>query len=466
MRILRTCGRFRLSSFLGLIGAAALVPACSSDGSGGGGGGAAFVPPAPFAVALSTGGPDRLMAATAGPGGSFYAAGYSAAGPSDPKQVVVVKILPTGSLDATFGTGGVAVTGLVFTPGAGDGADEIDVAVQSTGKIVVSATVAAGGSAPAGDTDVAVARLNADGTVDSSFGTAGVLSLSLNEALDDGGPVGKDGSRALAIDPTDDRIYLHAFQRNEGATRTDTDFAVVRVTADGAPDTSFGGGDGKFVLDIGEANATPRALAVLSDRSVLASGYANTGGGAQPVLYRLTSSGDLVESFAVGGVYHHAVLAVQTEIYGFAVHGTALVTAGYGRETGSRNDWVSLRFHTGSGDRDLDWGGSSIGAVLINPSPNPAVGSNCRSAVGLPGGKTILLGSTGTSPTRKAVFAVLAADGTLDPAYGAAPHLVPFGANTDDQFWGGALSGTQALLVGWRVSSGSEDAYALLLPVQ
>ena len=96
-----------------------------------------YEPPEPMALDLSAGGPDQLQSATPGPDGSFYAAGFMAETPTGARTVIVVKGSPDG-LDEDFGDQGVAATPLEFRGGN----DEIDVAVQPSGKILVSATVA------------------------------------------------------------------------------------------------------------------------------------------------------------------------------------------------------------------------------------------------------------------------------------------------------------------------------------
>ena len=62
---------------LGLIGMAASCD--DGDDDDGGPTPPSFSVPAPFAVELSPDGPDQLHAAAAGPGGSFYVAGFAAA---------------------------------------------------------------------------------------------------------------------------------------------------------------------------------------------------------------------------------------------------------------------------------------------------------------------------------------------------------------------------------------------------
>lgn len=436
-------------------------------------GGDPFVLPTPIAVRLSTAGPDQLQSATAAPDGKFYAAGFAGAAVTGPRYVTVVKLTTTG-LDPTFGTGGVFTSAVEFLGGA----DEVDVATQPDGKLIVSATVAS--AANPDDRDIAVLRVNPDGTLDTTFGDNGVRVVDLNTAHDNGTAlVGLDASRALAIDP-DGRIYLHAVSRGlgdatGGGPRTDTDFTVARLTADGALDTAWGDA-GMQRLDIQESNATPRGLRVFADGTVIAGGYANSPGlgTVQAVLYKLAADGTRDTTWATDGLFHETVLAVQTEIYNFAIHGANLVTAGYGRNAGTANDYVSMRFDLATGARDLTWGGTANGAVVVDPS-GTMLGSNCRNAIGLPRGRTALIGSTGPAnlPAQDAVIVILDDNGRVDTAsYGDGVHTFPLGSNGNDQLWGGAVSGDHAVFVGYQgggqaqTDTTNDDAYVLVLPLR
>jgi len=429
-----------------------------------------FVPPTPFAVRLSAAGPDQLQAATAAPGGKFYAAGYAAATLAGPRFVTVVKYAAAG-LDTTFGTAGVVTTAVDFKGGVG----EVTLATQPDGKILVSATVAS--ATNANDRDVAVIRLLDTGALDMSFGTQGVATLNLNDAiLNNTTLAGLDASRGLAANATG--IFVHASSRGlgnaaAGGPRLDTDFTVVKLTPAGVIDSTFGT-DGQFRLDIQESTAAPRGLKVFDDGTLLASGYAASPGigTSQPVLYKLTAAGALDTTFADGGVFHEAILALQTEVYNFAIHGTKIVTGGYGGNTGATNDYISLRFDLQTGVRDLTWG-SANGAVVFDPS-GAMLGSNCRNAVALPGGKTLLIGSTGPGnmPAQDAVFAVLDGSGKLDTTYGSGIHKFPLGANGNDQFWGGAVSGDQVSVVGYHgggaapTETNNDDAYGAVFTIR
>ncbi len=435
---------------------------------------APFVPPTPFAVPLSATGPDQLQSAVPGPDGTFYAAGFAAQTLAGPRFVTVVQLSPTGPVNTFGGGDGVATTTLDFRGGAG----EVGLARQSDGKLILTATVA-NATNPA-DRDIAVARLDADGSPDPTFGDNGVRIVDLNTAIDVNGTLtGLDAARGVAIG-AGDVIYVYGVSRGDGNNmagnpRTDTDYTLAKLTASGARDMTFGGGDGKWTLDLQESNATARGVNLLPDGNVLASGYANSPGlgTVQPVLAKVSAEGMLVAGFGNGGVFHDTVLATQTEVYNVAVHGTNLVTAGYGRDSGTQNDWVSLRFNATTGARDTTWGGAPNGAVVIDVS-GAMIGDNCRSALALPGGKTALIGSTGPSnmPAQDAAIAILDATGMLDTAYGDGVHTFVLGANGNDQFWGGAVSGTNLLIVGYQGGGAAptetlnDDSWGVIVPLQ
>ncbi len=461
-----------------------------------------FVVPTPFAVPLSVAGPDQLQSAAAGPDGTFYAAGFVGQTVASKRFVTVVRYLPTGAPDATFGANGIVATPIEFVGGA----DEVDLAIQVDGKILVSGTTAS--PTITGDRDLGIARLDINGTLDTTFGTLGVAIISLNDAIMNGTtPTGADSSRSLAVAATGE-IFLHGASRGVGkksadanAERTDTDYTVVKLLPDGTVDTAGFGGQsitlgngfthaadtkpGQFRLDIQETNATARALKVLDDGKLMVSGYARTpssGNTVQPVLFKLAANGTLDTTWGADaqGVFHEPVLAVQTEVYNIALHSDGkFTTAGYGRAAGDTNDFISLRFHvdpaSGANVRDLTFNNATTGALVFDPS-GAMLGSNCHNALALPNGKTLLIGAMGPSnlPAQDAVVAFADGTGQLDTAYGDGVHVFKLGADGNDQFWGATVSGTKAIVVGYKgggaanaqTETTNDDAFAVIFDLQ
>ncbi|TET06487.1 calcium-binding protein, partial [Candidatus Dependentiae bacterium] len=89
------------------------------------------------------------------------------------KKIVVIIVafcniglIATGSLDSSFGT-----DGRVTISFGGSNDQALATVFQPDGKIVV-----AGHSNASGDFEFGLARYNADGSLDSSFGTAGLVT--------------------------------------------------------------------------------------------------------------------------------------------------------------------------------------------------------------------------------------------------------------------------------------------------
>ena len=137
----------------------------------------------------------------------------------------VVRYLPDGTPNQNFGNGGI-----VITPFAGNGAQANAVAVQPDGKIVIAGgAIAANGV----DADFAVARYNADGSLDDNFGAHGIATIDLGTENDD--------ATGLALQ-SDGKIVL--------AGNAGEDVGLVRLLPTGSLDPTFGN-LGKSVTKIG-----------------------------------------------------------------------------------------------------------------------------------------------------------------------------------------------------------------------
>ena len=149
------------------------------------------------------------------------------------------------------------------------------------GQILISGETSASGGG-----DFAVARLTASGALDTSFGTGG-------KAVVDFG--GDDSANDLALQ-SDGKIVL------AGQTTAGTgggDFAVARLTAAGALDTSFGTA-GKTLVDF---SGTDRGFGVAlapDGGAVVAGASAVTGAGTFAIAH-LTAAGALDPGFGTGG---------------------------------------------------------------------------------------------------------------------------------------------------------------------
>lgn len=216
-----------------------------------------------------------------------------------------------GDLDTTFGGTGY----VTFQPGGNGAAGAVNaskydegraVSIDSTGRYLLAGNSrnALGGSGPV------LIRYLSDGSVDTSFGTAGVVVLGDGT----GGFGGKTNTTkddwAVLATSLAGGGYLLAGGSNTSAGSTVS--VLWQVTAAGAFDTTFGGGDGWMQMNEGAANALGAAFASrddgVNDLNVSSSGlitvlmYANTAGGFYEVtLTRLDSDGSVDTSFGTAG---------------------------------------------------------------------------------------------------------------------------------------------------------------------
>ena len=161
-----------------------------------------------------------------------------------------------GSLDSSFGTGGQ-----VTWPFNQSGFDTVlDVAVQADGKIVV---VGLTRGVQVGSDDFAVARLNPDGTLDTSFGAGGKVTTDFFGSTDQ--------ARRVRILP-DGKILVAGFDNIEvSPIQFDTHFAIARYNTDGSLDTGFGSG-GKVDEAAGASFSLARGTAIQSDGKIIVAG--------------------------------------------------------------------------------------------------------------------------------------------------------------------------------------------------
>ena len=199
----------------------------------------------------------------------------------------VARYNPDGSLDTSFGDGGIVTT--TFP----EGSYAFDVALQADGKIIAAGTVFVDfDPGESSNTDFALARYNPDGSPDATFGNGGQVSTDFLGLEDD--------AFSVLIQP--DGKIVAVGSANDPATFYD--FAAVRYLSNGTLDTTFGVA-GKVHTDFGDQNFDRVRSAVLQpDGRIVAAGFAiSQNGGVQNfAVARYTSNGILDTSFGTGGI--------------------------------------------------------------------------------------------------------------------------------------------------------------------
>ncbi len=203
--------------------------------------------------------------------------------PPPNSDFAVARYNTDGSLDTTFGTGGFVTTEFF---GHSDYARAV--AVQTDGKIIAAGMVSVTGSFA--EWLLAVARYNPDGSLDSSFGSGGKISVF-------------SGSGSLAatlqIQP-DGKILIGG--------RESSYFFLLRYLADGTPDSTFGTA-GQVRTYIAAHGAGIQALALQSDGKMVAVGAV----GDNPFdtwfeMARYLPDGRLDATFGTGGIVTSSTL--------------------------------------------------------------------------------------------------------------------------------------------------------------
>ena len=190
--------------------------------------------------------------------------------------ICVLRYLPDGSPDASFGDGGK--TYIVLDTDISTGSDSIEaeaVAIQPDGRIVVA------GSGRMTNPDFRVARLNADGSRDLAFGINGFATTDF--AADD------DFAKAVIIQ-NDNKIVVAGTATATGGNALH--FAVARYMPDGSPDTGFNG-SGKVTVAGG-----PALSAVMQPDGKIVVGGRCSG---QVCAVRFRPDGPVDTSFGVSG---------------------------------------------------------------------------------------------------------------------------------------------------------------------
>jgi uncharacterized delta-60 repeat protein len=145
--------------------------------------------------------------------------------PSLPEQLTVARYNPDGSLDPSFGSGGVVISpNLTQYSSSGRGDSASAVVIQPDGKILVGGESGAGTGVQ--DSGIVV-RYNAAGTLDTTFGNKGVQTLQATLATVTG----------LAMDGSE--IVVGGSAPDGGLT---TGFVVDLLKSDGSYDAAFGTG--------------------------------------------------------------------------------------------------------------------------------------------------------------------------------------------------------------------------------
>lgn len=359
-------------------------------------------------VATAVGnGEDTGLSVAVQPDGKIVIVGTSFNGSN--LDLALVRYLPNGTLDSSFGAAGKVTTSI----GSGDEYG-VSVAVQADGKIVAAGQVNTGSRY-----DFAVVRYRTDGSLDPSFGSGGKVTTSVGNTNDyalkivlqtDGKLIvigqsynpknsfgivryNADGSLDLTFNGTgrvitpingiNDRAYGAAIQNDgkivvAGATQIGSlyDFAVLRYNADGILDTTFNG-TGKVVTDLG-GNDIGHGVAVQSDGKIVVTGSGGGGGHDQFATLRYNANGTLDSTFNGTGKVLTVFGGNNDSAGGLVVQSDGKLIVTGNSYNGSSYELALARYNA-DGTLDSGFGsGGKVTAAIPNGSSNLALQSDGR----------------------------------------------------------------------------------------
>jgi len=204
----------------------------------------------------------------------------------DPRGFQAIQLTNSGAFDGTFGSAG---TGFIETGGSQVNIDRL--MVQPDGKILIG-----GYDFLSDGWNFVLTRFNANGSVDTGFGTSGKVITDFSRAAIQN-PI--DRSASYLLQP-DGKILAGGFSSTTSAESTGNRIhAIARYLPDGSLDSTFGtGGKQTFTFSTGSTQQEQVGAMVLQpDGKIL--GTSN--GGSTTALFRLNTNGSVDTTFGTGG---------------------------------------------------------------------------------------------------------------------------------------------------------------------
>jgi uncharacterized delta-60 repeat protein len=288
---------------------------------------------------------------------------------------------------------------------AGVGGTLQSMVVDGAGRILVAGTDAGG---------IALARFTANGSLDTTFGTGGTLVINIKE---------NGGGASVALQ-ADGKIVV-ATTTTVFATAA-AEFVVTRINPNGTADPTFGSG-GSVVTHLGNYDHFG-GLAIQGDGKIIVTG--TDGQGSSEYLLRYTPSGALDAGFGTGGVVHlvnpDGLFGPTT--FGVAVQADGQIVAGGNFENGAGTLFYFIAVRVSSaGVQDAGFGGTGWATVQVTGA------AQVNAFTLQPDGRVLLAGwarpNSTTYPTDVALVRFLASAPQIG-SFTASMNPVPSGSTT------------------------------------
>lgn len=233
----------------------------------------------------------------------------------------LVRFTSSGALDtAAFGAG----TGKVMAPNGTGDEDGYSAAMQSDGKVIIAGRTASGGNSV-----TALARYNTNGTLDGTYGTGGVAQVTWGSAA---------YARAIAIDANGKAVVAGTVGLGSSA-----DVQLARFATNGTLDATFDT-DGKVSTSIGSGADQANSVAIQSDGKIVVAGSTYNGSNDDVAVLRYTAVGALDSTFGSGGSTTTAIGSASEFANAVAIQSDGKIVVGGAAGNGSNDDFAILRY--------------------------------------------------------------------------------------------------------------------------
>ncbi|MEN1727346.1 MAG: hypothetical protein AAGJ52_02790, partial [Pseudomonadota bacterium] len=375
-------------------------------------------------------------------GGLVIAGSAASLQASGQRDLALARYSLNGTLDASFGSGGLAQVALN---------GPVSIRVTDAARLANGGTVIVGNvGLTFGGRELLVAALTPSGDLDLTFANQGFQILDRNNALDE----------ATAVIALDDGRILVAGASDDGTGNED--MIVLRLMADGTPDTTFGA-NGWAVIDIEGNDDSAQDLLVQADGKVvvLGEGFFSSGSGVQDlVLTRLNVDGSVDTSFGTAGF---TSLDVDTFDFAISLRRQAdgqLVVGGT-----SDGDFIAARF-SANGVLDTNFAVNGFAQIDIDDGFD-FLGELTRIDDWMGQGERILM--VGTARLTNAVssdeiaLVMLDGDGDLEAGFGNGGKVIfPLAVDRVERGASVVVFQNRLIVAGWGQSAETLNDLALV----
>ena len=311
-----------------------------------------------------------------------------------------------------------------------------DMEVLSNGNILVAGAL----SITAANPKWAMICLNPNGTLNTGFGIGGVFSIDIDS--------GEDYARKILLTPT--KIILAGNTKIPGFSTNR--LAVARCDYNGVLDTSFGSG-GFNILNNGGSNTCWSAAQGATGDIILA-GDAYISNVYYPMIAKFSSTGAIVSSFGSNGVWIN--MAMNARYFDVDFQNSQLILSG-NNGPGLTDFLLESRSETNAA-ANLSFGTSGQTIININQS------DTYYEVIFQPDGKILACGTSGSAgigAARDFVVSRYNANGTLDLTWGTNGHtLTNIFTNWDDAYGMDLYPGNKLILGGFSAQANTQFAFA------